>query len=230
MLCDVARPRRARGLIVLALMALSLTLVCVLAARSLRAVDDSLQAVARTEYAQAQLVDVDEALSDLVALAGVYAITPDESLYAQYRRLGPRIDATLDRLDALVPAPGLTRFGVDALAALARDREQFAAGVIQAARAGDPRAAQRLLAQARPKSNVSAVRATVGALQTEGRRALSLDRAAIGRARLVFLISLWASGAVAVVLLAAVTMQLLGAGRHHPSAHRFGGSGTVPVD
>jgi len=210
-------------------MALTLSAVCVLAARSLRTVDDSLQAVARTEYAQAQLVDIDQSLSDLLAMARAYASAPEEPLYGDYRRLVRHIDATLDRLDALVPSPGLTRYGVDALAALARDREQFAAQVIAQARAGEDGAAQRLLRLGQAKGNRAAMRATIAVLQTEGHRVLSLDRQAIGRARVVFLVALWVSGVAAVLLLAGVARQLLRRAGRLP-AGGFGAPGTLPVD
>ena len=207
------RTRRPRLAAALGVAALLLALVCVLASRSLGTVDDSLRLVERTEYAQSQLIDIGQSLSDLVNASRAYARRQDPADLAEIQRLTPRIDAALDRLDALVPSPGLTRYGVDALAALARGREQFAAETVAAVRRGDLVGAQRLIQRGEAGGPIDPTRATIASLETEARRALSLEQQSIARSRRVFLIALWLSGAAAVLLLAFVAQGLLLAGR-----------------
>lgn len=195
--------------IALAAAALLLAAVCGLASRSLGAIDDVLRTVDRTAFAQAELIDIDQSLSDILDVARSYARTQDPVLLAAYERLGPRIDAALDRLDALVPSPGLTRYGVDALAALARERQQLASDIVSDARSGDLAAARLLGQQGDGHGAMEAVRSTIASLQTEARRVLSLDLKSMARARTVFLVALWVSGALAVLLLALVARTLV---------------------
>jgi hypothetical protein len=125
-----------------------------------------------------------------------------------------RTDAALDRLDALVPSPGLSRYGIDALAALARDREQFAAQIMASVERGDPGQARLLLQGGQEKTRTEAVRTTIASLQTEARRVLSLETRATARSRSVFLAALWLSGSVAVLLLLLAARTVLPGGLH----------------
>jgi CHASE3 domain sensor protein len=125
-----------------------------------------------------------------------------------------RTDAALDRLDALVPSPGLSRYGIDALAALARDREQFAAEIIASVQRGDLGEARLLLQGGQDKTRTEAVRTTIASLQTEARRVLSLETRATARSRGVFLAALWLSGSVAVLLLLLAARTVLPGGLH----------------
>lgn len=184
-------------------MALGLAVACGVASHSLGTVDDTVQAVARTEYAQAQLIEIDQSLTDLANAARAYERTRDPADSTAVLRLRRGIDGAIDRLDALVTTPGLMRNGLDALAALARDREERANEIVTDVRDGDLKAARFLLEQGEGRgSQTDAVRATLASLQIEARRVLSLDRQAIARTRNVFLVALWVSGTFGLLLLA----------------------------
>jgi CHASE3 domain sensor protein len=198
--------------------ALVLCSASILASRSLRSVSESLDGVARTELIQYELQDIERLLSDMETAARDYALTHVDSSLRPYEAARPQLPLELDRLDDLVAVTGIDRNGVDALAALARDRQQRAAQIIDNARRGDAAAVRFLLQRGEGHSNMDAARAVTSSMQTEERRQLTLRRASVARSRGLFVAVLWVSGAVAGVLL----LLLLRVAVPERAARRFG--------
>ena len=184
--------------------ALLLCGVCIVASRSLRAVTLSLEDVAQTELVQHELQGVEQLLSDMERAAREYVITHDEALLQPYLAARPLLRHELDRLNDPLTVTGVERSGAVALAALAYEREAYATRLIRLVQGGEGSAARTMLEEEKGKSNFEAVRTVIASMEMEERRQLALAGGAVERSREVYVVALWMSGAVALLLLVAV--------------------------
>ncbi len=196
--------RSSRWIVTLAAYALLLCGVCVVASRSLRTVTLSLGDVVQTELVQHELQGVEQLLSDMERAARDYVITHNEALLQPYLAARPLLRHELDRLNDPVTVTGVERSGAVALAALAYEREAYATRLIRLVRSGDSSAARTMLEEEKGRSNFEAVRTVIASMEMEERRQLALAGGAVERSREVYMVALWMSGAVALLLLVAV--------------------------